>query len=339
MRVIKRLLLAILLVVLAMGLGGAAYIIQMRYFSEPEIIATETPSATLTPTVAPTEDSDLSQYVITIDTVNIRQAPTTDSEVIEKVDKDTVLKLLYSDSEWSSVVFNEQNAYVKNEFVTSYKPDSSVSQKGAGKIIAIDAGCQSAANTEEEPIGPDSTLTKIKCDSGFTGTATNKNEFELNLEIAQRLKTALEAQGYQVVMTREANDVNLSNSERAELVNASGANLCISIRANASMNANEKGVRGVCPTISNPYNPEIYNSSYKLATALSNEVAIATGALNGGIWQTDTLSVINWSDVPITVLQVGYLSNAEEEQKLISSDYQQRIVDGIINGLDAYYGQ
>lgn len=338
MRVIKKLLLAILLVVLAMGLGAAIYIVQTKYFTETDVTVTETPVATSEPTTAPTEEPDLTQYVITIDTVNIRKEPTTESDVIAKVNKDTVLQLLYGDAEWSSVIYNGEHAYVNNEFVLTYISAGSDDKKGAGKIIAIDPGCQSVENTEGEPIGPESSVMKNKADAGFTGTVTGKKEYELNLEIALKLKTALEQEGYTVVMTRESSDVNISNSERAKAANDAQANVCISIRANASMDENESGVVGVCPTINNQYSPEIYNSSYKLANALSNEVSIVTGALNGGLWQTDTLSIINWSDVPITVLQLGYLTNAEEEQNLINEEYQNKIIEGILSGLEVYFG-
>lgn len=336
MRVIKKLLLAILLVVLAMGLGAAIYIVQTKYFTETDVTVTETPVATSEPTTAPTEEPDLTQYVITIDTVNIRKEPTTESDVIAKVNKDTVLQLLYGDAEWSSVIYNGEHAYVNNEFVQAHNPNGeSVSN---GKIIAIDAGCQSVENTESEPIGPESAVMKNKADEGFAGTETGKKEYELNLEIALKLKAALEENGYTVVMTRESSDVNISNSERATAVNEAQANVCISIRANASMDENESGIVGVCPTINNPYSPEIYNSSYKLANALSNEVAIATGALNGGLWQTDTFSIINWSDVPITVLQLGYLTNEKEERNLINEEYQNKIVEGILKGLEVFFG-
>lgn len=338
MKVLKKLLLAILLVVLAMGLGAAIYLVQTEYFTKPDISPSQTPGVTGTPTTAPTEEPDLTQYVITIDTVNIRQEPSTDSAIIEQVGKDTVIQLLYSDAEWSSVLYNGQNAYVNNEFVTSYSVTTEGEQKGTGKIIAIDAGCQSIENSEEEPIGPDSSVMKNKADTGYKGSTTGKNEYELNLEIAIKLKNALEAEGYEVVMTRDSNDANISNSERAELVNVASANVCISIRANASLDSDENGIRAVCPTINNPYNPGIYNNSYKLANAVSNEVSIATGATNSGLWQTDTFSIINWSDVPVTVIQVGYLTNAEEEQNLVSDDYQNKIVDGIVNGLGVYFG-
>lgn len=337
MKVLKKLLLAIILVVLAMGLGGAIYVVQTKYFANSDIAASETPEATETTTEAPTEEPDLSQYVITIDTVNIRQEPTTDSAIIEQVGKDTVLQLLYSDAEWSSVIYDGQNAYVNNEFVTAHSLSSDNTQNA--KVIAIDAACQSVENSEEEPVGPDSTIMNKKADTGYKGSKTGKNEYELNLEIAVKLKAALESNGYQVVMTRESNDVNISNSKRAEIANSSNADVCISISANASIDEDDKGIIAVCPTINNPYNPGIYNNSYRLANAVSNEVVIATGAVNGGLWQSDTFSIINWSDVPVSVIQLGYLSNSEEEQNLISEEYQDKIVDGIVRGLKVYFGQ
>lgn len=340
MKVLKKILLALLVIILAMGLGAGIYFVKSNYIDsgnpEPTVVPAETPVPTEVPV---TEEPDLKQYVITVDTVNLRQEPTTDSAIVVQVGKDTVLQLLYSDPDWSSVIYEGQSVYVKGEFVTPYAQPVDTNQKGAGKIIAIDPGYQANANTDGEPIGPDAQLMKYKISSGNVGVGTGKAESELNLEIALKLKAALEGFGYQVVMTRTSNDVNISNVERTEIANVANANAYICIQTNGSTDLEASGVSGVCPTINNPYCASIYNSSYILTNALVNAISTETGAVNAGVWQTDTMTIINWSKVPVAVLKTGYMTNTNEEAQLITQEYQDKIVNGIVNGLDTYFAQ
>ena len=342
MNVLKKILLSLLLIVLALGCGVLIYFVQNKYIESKEVeppAPTPEPVITQEPTAEPTEEPAPLQYVITNDTVNLRQGPGTDTEVVAKVNAETVLQLIYADAEWSSVVYEGQTVYVKNEFIAPYTQPAAEGQPGNGKVIAIDPGHQKTADAALEAIGPEASEQKAKVSQGTTGTATGKAEYELNLEVSLKLKAALEALGYQVVMTRETNDVNISNAERAQVANNANAHACIRIHSNGSDDPSVRGVMTVCPTSSNPYCAAIYNNSYRLANAVVNAVSASAGAVNAGIWQTDTMTGINWSSVPVTILEMGYLTNAEEEQLLISDDYQNKIVQGIVEGLNNYFSQ
>ena len=207
------------------------------------------------------------------------------------------------------------------------------------KVIAIDPGHQAKGNYEKEPVGPGATEQKTKVSSGTQGVFTKVPEHVFTLDLSLKLRNALIAKDYEVVMTRETANVDISNIERAEIANNVGADVYIRIHADGAENQAANGISVLYPSEKNAYVAELSPDSKRLAQTVLDEMCEATGAKNRGIVKRDDLSGTNWAQMPVILIEAGFMTNEEEDKKLQDPVYQEKLVQGIVEGIEEYFGE
>lgn len=287
-------------------------------------------------------------YVETVgDTINVRVSPSVDADIYMLMEAGQVLKRTGYNEEWTRVLVDNDDFYIYSDFVTETEApvsDETVetgtdTDAGLEKKIVIDPGNQANFNVNLEEIGPGSDETKKGATSGNVGAALGTREYEINLTYAKLLKTELESRGYEVILTRDTDDIDLSNKARAELANESGASVFVRIQMNYSENSELTGAMALCMPADSQFNSQLYSDSSELAVRLLQGIVEQTECINHGVYETDRMTAINWSNIPVAVIKLGYLSNAEEEQMLVSPEYQSQMIKGIANGIDYYFAQ
>ncbi|MED4446741.1 N-acetylmuramoyl-L-alanine amidase [Bacillus thuringiensis] len=203
-------------------------------------------------------------------------------------------------------------------------------------LVVIDPGHQQKANLNLEPIGPGATTQKYKVTDGTTGVVTKKREAVLVLEMAFLLKEKLEAKGIQVLMTRISQDVDISNKERATFANNHKANLFLRLHADGSENPNQSGFAVLTPAEGSPYTKEIYAESLQISQTIVNKMRENQQVKVNGIKFRDDLSGFNWSKVPGVLLELGFMSNYEEDKKLSDPQYVNSLLQSVTDSVDAY---
>ena len=219
------------------------------------------------------------------------------------------------------------------------KSTESVTEKQNGWKVAIDPGHQGSwvDMSAQEPSAPGSSETKAKATTGTTGKFSGLNEYELNLQVSLLLRDELEDRGYEVVMTREDHDTAISNKERAELAAAEGADILVRIHANGSEDTSVNGALAMVPSQSNPYVGYMYEECYELGEDILKAYCESTGIADDGVQYYDNMSGINWSTIPVTILEMGFMSNQNDDLLMADETFQPVMAKGIANGIDAYF--
>lgn len=202
----------------------------------------------------------------------------------------------------------------------------------AAALICLDPGHGTvpAIGRQREPIGPGSAITKIKDGGGAP------REAEAVLAIARRTRTLLLRRGYRVAMTRTGSAFRGGNIERARFCNRRGAALMLRIHADGSTDVSRRGASTLFPARRTGWTDDVYGQSRRAARSIQSSLVGATRARNLGLVERSDLTGFNWADVPVVLVETGFMTNPTEGRLLRSSSYQWRVARGLAAGVAAF---
>ncbi|MHB9111954.1 MAG: N-acetylmuramoyl-L-alanine amidase family protein [Thermoleophilia bacterium] len=207
----------------------------------------------------------------------------------------------------------------------------------AGRVICIDPGHASNTNPGTEPIGPGATETKATEPGGTSGVATGIPEHVVTLAIAQQLKQRLEAEGARVVMVREGDTFDGLARDRPLIANQSGAGLFVRIHCDGSTDPAASGASTLYPASIPGWTDDIAVESNRAAESIQAALAAGLGVPDLGTVERSDMLGFNWSDVPAVLAEVGFMTNAAEDQRLVSPEYQRQIAEALAVGIVDYF--
>lgn len=208
----------------------------------------------------------------------------------------------------------------------------------AARIVVIDPGHQARGNNDEEPIGPGSATTKPKVTSGTEGVVTGIPESELVLAIGLMVREELEARGVRVIMTRTRQDVNISNIERTKLANQVGADLYLRVHADGIDSGSVYGIHTLYPVSIAGWTDDIAAASKRAAQLTQSALVAATGGKDRGLDARDDMTGFNWSDVPVIIPEIGFMTNAAEDRLLAQDSYRRKIAVALAQAAVQFVG-
>ena len=176
----------------------------------------------------------------------------------------------------------------------------------------------------------------------------NVAEKDLNMQVYRKLRKKLEELGYKVLTSRDSDiDVDFV-TERSRMVNKTNSDIFISIHFNATGSAYSKssGIQTYSysdepdyPSKINPYwhnHPDRMSESKRLATSIHSSLLAETGAKDAGLLES-SFAVLRETAKPAVLLELGYMDNFAENQQIQDSHYQDKLVAGIVKGIQKYY--
>lgn len=201
-----------------------------------------------------------------------------------------------------------------------------------GVVIGLDPGHQAQGNSDPEPVAPGSSETKPKVSSGTAGVASGIDEHVVNLNVGLKLRDMLEEAGATVVMTRTTADVDISNAERAQLFNEENVDLALRLHCNGVDDESVHGAFMIVPE-SNPYKDDCDRA----AELILNSYIEATGLKDKGIMTMSNQTGFNWCERPIVNIEMGHMSNPDEDLLITDKDFQTTMAEGLYQGILAYF--
>ena len=229
-----------------------------------------------------------------------------------------------------------KKTYVQTALTEIPIVEKAASGRLAGVTVCVDPGHQGVAINLDEPMGPGLSGTHHTTNGQAQGTATRRKESVVVLEIGLKLRNALLEEGADVVMTREDQDTAVSNVRRSEIAKEGNADLFIRLHCDNSSNKNKRGIHIYIP-LSSTYAKQVADKdTYRsYGEALFQAMSEATGVTRGGVTQNNSYVANNWATMPAFLVEMGYMSNRDDDIMLSTEEYQAKVVQGMVDGLVA----
>jgi N-acetylmuramoyl-L-alanine amidase len=207
-------------------------------------------------------------------------------------------------------------------------------------VVVLDAGHDLRGNPATEPIGPGSATRKIKDGGGTRGVVTGLAEAELTMRVTRRLRPLLERAGVRVVLTRARTaGTSMGNVARARIANRAGAALFLRIHADGHPSSAVRGTHTLHPALRRGWTDDVYAESRRAALVLQGELVRALGFPDRGLRERSDFTGFNWSDVPVVLVELGFMTNPREDRLLATAAYQARAAAGLCRGVLRFLGR
>ena len=215
---------------------------------------------------------------------------------------------------------------------------AAVGQRAA--VVVVDPGHDLRANSETEPVGPGSSTRKIKDGGGTSGVVSGLREAELNLRVGLQLRALLERAGVRVVMTRTTTaGTSMGNIARARIANRAGASLFLRIHADGASDPAARGTHTLYPALRRGWTDDVYADSKRAAQVVQRDLRAALGFPDRGLQERSDFTGFNWANVPVILVEMGFMTNATEDRLLATAAYQRRAALGLCRGALRYLGR
>lgn len=246
-------------------------------------------------------------YKHTTDGLNIRSGPSTDFTKIDSLASTTLVKVVASENGWDKIITNDgQVGWCKNDYLQSALPLS-------GKKILLDPG-----HGGKDP-----------------GSISYSGKYEkyVNMEVATKLKGKLESLGATVYMTRTG-DTYINNIERGRMADKLGVDILLSIHHN-SLGSDKPDYFGLS-TYYNTINYKDKRYGYDLAEAIYLNAITLNGVYQDGIYDRN-YQVLRETNTPAALIEIGFMSNPQEELNVNTDSFQNLMVEKLANGIMDYF--
>lgn len=200
--------------------------------------------------------------------------------------------------------------------------------------IVVDPGHGHKADMTLEKVAPWSNYRMVKSAVGAIGTFSKTPEYQINLEVGIKLNAILKEKGYNVIMTKTNLEDNPSGIERAEIGNKANARLAVRIHADSFKDTSIKGTSILVPSPINDDMKKISGESERCGQIIMESLVNRAGVKSRGIVKRKNLTTFNWSKVPTILIEMGFLSNKEEDTQLNNDEYQNKIAIAIAEGIE-----